>query len=145
MKKSATTSGNQWRCELARDRTGSKVAPGLGDEAIELFHMINPINHMRTAEDTERYRVEPYGVAADVYAHPMHVGRGGWTLYTESSGWMYRAAIQALLDGVPVDAREIPLADDGGLHEVTIVLGAGSGLGMQVGAMRGAERRDGSS
>ena len=45
---------------------------GLGDEAMELFHMINPINHMRTPEDVERYRAEPYVVAADVYAHPMH-------------------------------------------------------------------------
>jgi cyclic beta-1,2-glucan synthetase len=70
---------------------------GLGDEAMELFHMINPINHMRTPEGTERYRGEPYVVAADVYAHPMHVGRGGWTWYTGSAGWMYRAAVQSLL------------------------------------------------
>ena len=70
---------------------------GMGDEAMELFHMLNPINHMRTAEDAERYRVEPFAVAADVYAHPMHVGRGGWTWYTGSAGWMYQAAIQALL------------------------------------------------
>jgi cyclic beta-1,2-glucan synthetase len=70
---------------------------GLGDEAMELFHMINPINHMRTPEAVERYQVEPYVVAADVYAHPMHVGRGGWTWYTGSSGWMYQAAIEALL------------------------------------------------
>jgi cyclic beta-1,2-glucan glucanotransferase len=70
---------------------------GLGDEAMELFHMINPINHMRTPEAVERYQVEPYAVAADVYAHPMHVGRGGWTWYTGSSGWMYQAAIEALL------------------------------------------------
>jgi cyclic beta-1,2-glucan synthetase len=73
------------------------AALGLGDEAMELFHMINPINHMRTAEDTDRYRAEPYAVAADVYAHPMHIGRGGWTWYTGSAGWMYQAAIQALL------------------------------------------------
>ena len=70
---------------------------GLGDEAMELFHMINPINHMRTAEGVERYRAEPYVVAADVYAHPMHVGRGGWTWYTGSAGWMYQAAIEGLL------------------------------------------------
>jgi cyclic beta-1,2-glucan synthetase len=70
---------------------------GMGDEAMELFHLINPINHMRTAEDTERYKVEPYAVAADVYAHPMHVGRGGWTWYTGSAGWMYQAAVHALL------------------------------------------------
>ncbi|OFW02633.1 MAG: hypothetical protein A3I61_10990 [Acidobacteria bacterium RIFCSPLOWO2_02_FULL_68_18] len=70
---------------------------GMGDEAMELFHMLNPINHMRTLEDAERYKVEPFAIAADVYAHPMHVGRGGWTWYTGSAGWMYQAAIQALL------------------------------------------------
>ena len=70
---------------------------GLGDEAMELFHMINPINHARTPEGVERYRVEPYAVAADVYAHPMHVGRGGWTWYTGSAGWMYQAAVGSLL------------------------------------------------
>ena len=70
---------------------------GLGDDAMELFHMLNPINHMRTSEHVERYRVEPYVVAADVYAHPMHVGRGGWTWYTGSAGWMYQAAIEGLL------------------------------------------------
>ncbi|HVH29890.1 MAG TPA: glucoamylase family protein [Vicinamibacterales bacterium] len=70
---------------------------GLGDEAMELFHMVNPINHMRTPEDVERYRAEPYAVAADVYAHPMHLGRGGWTWYTGSAGWMYQAAIEALI------------------------------------------------
>ncbi len=70
---------------------------GLGDEAMELFHMLNPINHMRTPEDVDRYQVEPYVVAADVYNHPMHVGRGGWTWYTGSAGWMYQAAIEGLL------------------------------------------------
>jgi cyclic beta-1,2-glucan synthetase len=164
----------------------------LGDEAMELFHMLNPINHMRTTEDTERYRAEPYVVAADVYAHPMHVGRSGWTWYTGSAGWMYQAAIQALLgvrrsgstvsvspciptawphytlewrvgrtryrftvsnpehrccgiasaelDGIPVDVRAIPLKDDGGVHEVTIVLGADPGLGMPSEATRQAKR-----
>jgi cyclic beta-1,2-glucan synthetase len=52
---------------------------------------------MRSPEAVERYRAEPYAVAADVYAHPQHVGRGGWTWYTGSSGWMYQAAVQALL------------------------------------------------
>jgi cyclic beta-1,2-glucan synthetase len=70
---------------------------GMGDEAMELFHLINPINHMRSAEGVERYRTEPYVVAADVYAHPMHAGRGGWTWYTGSAGWMYQAAVQSLL------------------------------------------------
>ena len=70
---------------------------GRGDAAMELFHMLNPINHTRTIDGVERYRGEPYAVAADVYAHPMHVGRGGWTWYTGSAGWMYQAAIEALL------------------------------------------------
>jgi cyclic beta-1,2-glucan synthetase len=70
---------------------------GLGDDAMELFHMVNPINHMRTPEGLEQYRTEPYAVAADVYAHPMHLGRGGWTWYTGSAGWMYQAAVEALV------------------------------------------------
>ncbi len=70
---------------------------GFGDDAMELFHMLNPVNHTRTAGDVDRYRAEPYVVAADVYAHPMHVGRGGWTWYTGSSGWMYQAAIEGLI------------------------------------------------
>ena len=70
---------------------------GRGDEAMELFHLINPINHTRTSAGVERYRVEPYALAADVYAHPMHVGRGGWTWYTGSAGWMYRAAIEEVI------------------------------------------------
>ena len=70
---------------------------GRGDDSMELFHMLNPINHTRTAEGVDQYRVEPYVVAADVYAHPMHVGRGGWTWYTGSAGWMYRVAIEELL------------------------------------------------
>ena len=148
---------------------------GLGDDAMELFHMINPINHTRTPESVERYRAEPYAVAADVYAHPMHVGRGGWSWYTGSAGWMYQAAIEGLLglrregatlavdpsipamwdgysvewrigrtlyrisvtnpehrcrgvqsaevDGIAVDPAAIPLRDDGGTHDVAVVLG----------------------
>ena len=52
---------------------------------------------MRTPEGLEQYRAEPYAVAADVYAHPMHLGRGGWTWYTGSAGWMYQAAVEGLL------------------------------------------------
>ncbi len=148
---------------------------GLGDEAMELFHLINPINHTRAVDGVDRYQGEPYVVAADVYAHPMHVGRAGWTWYTGSAGWMYQAAIEGLLglrrhgntfsvqpsipamwpaftigwmvgrthyrinvsnpehrctgvglatlDGVAVDARAIPLADDGQSHTLEIVMG----------------------
>jgi cyclic beta-1,2-glucan synthetase len=141
--------------------------------------------------------VEPYVVAADVYAHPMHIGRGGWTWYTGSAGWMYQAAVQALLglrrsgatisvnpcvptawpryslswrigrtryrftvwnpehrcsgvasaelDGVRVDAAAIPLADDGEVHEVTIVLGAQVTLDVPVESTARAEGRHGPS
>ncbi len=148
---------------------------GSGDEAVELFHMLNPINHTRTAGDVKRYKAEPYVVAGDVYAHPAHPGRGGWTWYTGSAGWMYRAGLESILglrrrgssfemdpcipsswpryeivwrfgrtryeiavsnperrcrgiaeaalDGAAVDPRAIPLVDDGGAHQVRLVLG----------------------
>jgi cyclic beta-1,2-glucan synthetase len=70
---------------------------GDGDSAAELFAMLNPINHARTEEAVQRYKVEPYAVAADVYAEPPHVGRGGWTWYTGSAGWMYRAGLESVL------------------------------------------------
>ncbi len=70
---------------------------GDGDRAAELFHLLNPINHGRTSEDVTRYRAEPYVVAADVYSVPPHTGRGGWTWYTGSAGWMYRVGIEAIL------------------------------------------------
>lgn len=70
---------------------------GNGDEAVELFHMLNPVNHTRTAAEVARYRVEPYVLAADVYAHPAHLGRGGWTWYTGSAAWMYRLGLESIL------------------------------------------------
>jgi cyclic beta-1,2-glucan synthetase len=148
---------------------------GSGDEAVELFHMLNPANHARTAADAKRYGVEPYVIAGDVYSHPAHAGRGGWTWYTGSAGWMYRAGLESILglrrrgstfemdpcipsswsdysitwrfgrtryeiavknpdhrcrgiakaelDGAPVDPRAVPLVDDGGTHQVQLVLG----------------------
>jgi cyclic beta-1,2-glucan synthetase len=71
----------------------------LGDRerAWELMVMINPINHAKTARDVDIYKVEPYVVAADVYAVSPHVGRGGWTWYTGSAGWMYRLIVESLL------------------------------------------------
>jgi cyclic beta-1,2-glucan synthetase len=70
---------------------------GSGDEAVELFHMLNPLNHTRSAGDVERYKVEPYVVAGDVSALPGHGGRGGWSWYTGSAGWMYRAGLENIL------------------------------------------------
>jgi len=70
---------------------------GLGDEAWRTFCMLNPINHALDAAASERYRVEPYVVAADVYSTGAIAGRGGWTWYTGSAGWLYRAATEAIL------------------------------------------------
>jgi len=70
---------------------------GDGDRAAELFALLNPVNHGRTREEVERYRAEPYVVAADVYSRQPHTGRGGWTWYTGSAGWMYRVGTEAIL------------------------------------------------
>ena len=149
---------------------------GSGDEVGELFHMLNPINHTRTAVDVDRYRLEPYVMAGDVYSSAPHAGRGGWSWYTGSAAWMYRAGLEGILglrrrgdtfgldpcipsswpgyeikwrvdgtlyhiavsnpgrqcrgvveatiDGVAVDWSAIPLANDGGTHQVRVVLGS---------------------
>jgi cyclic beta-1,2-glucan synthetase len=73
------------------------AALGEGDKAAALFSMLNPINHARTRSDVHRYKVEPYVIAADIYATPPHTGRGGWTWYTGSAGWMQRAGIESIL------------------------------------------------
>ncbi len=70
---------------------------GQGDRAEALFRLVNPIYHGDTPEKVARYLVEPYVVAADVYSASSHVGRGGWTWYTGSSGWMYRLGLEAIL------------------------------------------------
>jgi cyclic beta-1,2-glucan synthetase len=70
---------------------------GQGERAWELLRMINPVNHSSDADATALYKVEPYVVAADVYAVSPHVGRGGWSWYTGSSGWMYRLVVESLL------------------------------------------------
>ncbi|CCJ33635.1 GH36-type glycosyl hydrolase domain-containing protein [Caloramator australicus] len=70
---------------------------GEGDKAVELFNMINPINHTRTMYEVSKYKVEPYVMAADVYAVEPHVGRGGWTWYTGSSSWMYKVGLEEIL------------------------------------------------
>jgi len=153
------------------------AALGEGDKAFELFSLLNPINHASTRADVQRYKVEPYAVAADVYSVAPHVGRGGWTWYTGSAGWLYRAGLEGILgfrlqgafllldpcipkawpgfeiafkyrsaryeiavenprgvsrgvasaslDGkvLPEGSARVPLADDGAVHEVRVVLG----------------------
>jgi cyclic beta-1,2-glucan synthetase len=83
----------------------------LGDckRAWELFALINPLNHAATPEALPTYRVEPYVVAADVYAVPPHTGRGGWTWYTGSAGWMYRLITESLL-GLRLDVNRLRFA-----------------------------------
>lgn len=75
----------------------AKAKLGDGDSAHDLFALINPINHALTADAVQRYKVEPYVIAADVYSSPPHEGRGGWTWYTGSAAWMYRAGVEGLL------------------------------------------------
>ena len=70
---------------------------GDGDLAMELLHMLLPISKTATPEAVQRYRVEPYAVAADVYGAQPHTGRGGWTWYTGSAGWLWRFGIEAVL------------------------------------------------
>jgi cellobiose phosphorylase len=70
---------------------------GEHDRAWELFTLLNPVNHGATAAQIATYKVEPYVVAADVYAVAPHTGRGGWTWYTGSAGWMYRLLVETLL------------------------------------------------
>ncbi|HKW02250.1 MAG TPA: glucoamylase family protein [Vicinamibacterales bacterium] len=70
---------------------------GSGDEAVELFHLLNPINHTRTPSQLATYKGEPYVVAGDVYDRTPHSGRAGWTWYTGSAAWMYRTGLESLL------------------------------------------------
>ncbi|MBO1503984.1 cyclic beta 1-2 glucan synthetase [Serratia proteamaculans] len=67
------------------------------ERAWELMALINPINHSLDSTAAERYKVEPYVVTADIYAVAPHVGRGGWSWYTGSAGWMYRLILESLL------------------------------------------------
>ena len=70
---------------------------GDGAAAAGLFALLNPVNHALTPAAAQRYKVEPYVVAADIYSVAPHVGRGGWTWYTGAAGWMYQAGIEGIL------------------------------------------------
>ncbi|MDY0339728.1 MAG: glucoamylase family protein [Coriobacteriia bacterium] len=151
---------------------------GDGDEAVSLLSLINPLNHALDADAVARYKVEPYVLAADVYAVAPHTGRGGWTWYTGSAAWFYRIVVREVLgirteakgdarslvvdpcipktwpgfsasfrhgsaryditvanprgvnrgvahvslDGVRLETLEVPLADDGATHYVTVAM-----------------------
>jgi cellobiose phosphorylase len=85
------------------------AALGERERAWELMRMINPVNHALSAEAAEQYKVEPYVVSADVYGVEPHVGRGGWSWYTGSAGWMYRLMLESLL-GLRLEADRLHLS-----------------------------------
>jgi cyclic beta-1,2-glucan synthetase len=70
---------------------------GDGDQAALLFSFLNPISRSLTADAVARYKVEPYVVVADIYTEAPHIGRGGWSWYTGSAGWLQRAGIETIL------------------------------------------------
>jgi len=84
------------------------AAMGDTDKAWELFHLLNPIRHALDPAGVERYRIEPYVVAADIYSVAPHTGRGGWSWYTGSSGWMYRLIVETLF-GLEVELDQLHL------------------------------------
>ncbi len=81
---------------------------GEGDRAKELFDFFSPIQHSASAADVARYKLEPYAVAADIYAAPAPAGRGGWSWYTGAAGWLYRAGLESIL-GLRVAGNELLL------------------------------------
>ena len=91
---------------------------GFGDKTVELYKMINPVEHSKTQESSNKYKVEPYVIPADIYGMGNLAGRGGWTWYTGSAGWFYRVGIENILgiqrhgDKLKLNPR-IPIAWDG--------------------------------
>jgi cellobiose phosphorylase len=83
---------------------------GRRDEAAELLHRLSPVWHSRDQDAVATYQVEPYVVAADIYGTAPHVGRGGWTWYTGSAGWMFRVAIESVL-GLRVEGGDSLVLD----------------------------------
>ena len=82
---------------------------GFGDLSFEMFQSLNPIRHTQTDQDVHKYKIEPYVVAADVYANPQHIGRGGWSWYTGSAAWMYRVALENIL-GLKQEGNRVTFA-----------------------------------
>jgi cyclic beta-1,2-glucan synthetase len=70
---------------------------GQADKAVELFHLLNPVNHTRTDQEVRQYTGEPYVMAADVYTSEPHRGHAGWTWYTGAAGWMYQVGLEWIL------------------------------------------------
>ena len=81
---------------------------GFGDKAYELFKMINPIEHARTKETAQKYKVEPYVMPGDIYGANNLIGKGGWTWYTGSASWYYKAGIEYIL-GLKIKENKITI------------------------------------
>lgn len=94
------------------------IKAGYHDRAYRYYQMINPINRTKTDKDVNKYKVEPYVIAADIYSSESFPGRGGWTWYTGSAGWFYKVGVQEILglkksgDKLKLDPR-IPISWDG--------------------------------
>jgi cyclic beta-1,2-glucan synthetase len=84
------------------------VLLGNGDRALELFNMINPVEHAKDLSGAQKYKVEPYVLAGDVYSQAPHTGRGGWSWYTGAAGWMHRAGLEYML-GLQIQGNELSL------------------------------------
>jgi cyclic beta-1,2-glucan synthetase len=130
----------------------ARAMAGDGEGALELFQMLNPLNHARTAAEVATYKVEPYVLAADVYTAEGQRGRGGWTWYTGSASWMYRVGLEAilgftrrgdslqLLPTVPAAWREyaIDYRFGGSLYSLRVERGGGPpGLTLDGGSIEG--------
>ena len=81
---------------------------GFGDKALELYRMINPIEHSRTKDEARKYKVEPYVIPADIYSAENLIGRGGWTWYTGSSSWFYKIGIENIL-GLKIENKVLKM------------------------------------
>ena len=81
---------------------------GFGNKAVELYKMINPIEHSKTKDAIQKYKVEPYVIAADVYSYKNLTGRGGWTWYTGSSSWFLKTGIENIL-GLKIEDKMLSI------------------------------------
>ncbi|WP_167761470.1 GH36-type glycosyl hydrolase domain-containing protein [Duganella callida] len=128
---------------------------GRRDRAARLLEMISPVSHALDPAAVAVYQVEPYVIAADIYGEAPHIGRGGWTWYTGSSGWMFRVGLESVLGfsirdgGQIVLAPRIPdewpefhvvyrLPDDGGSYDIVVRNPQGSAAGVVAVSMDGA-------
>jgi cyclic beta-1,2-glucan synthetase len=115
---------------------------GLGEKQLawQLLSILNPINHGRNPAEVQRYKIEPYVVAGDVYSVAPHTGRGGWSWYTGSAGWMYRLITETLLGIQLEDGKQLRLTpilpeewddfsleynDSKNVHKITVTRAAG--------------------